>query len=437
MKRFAFLTASIAILAAIVWLLSSAPKEAWPVCILLAVAFILMVSLWFGVVESLHKVERGYDILGSQDFNNTLTIPAQPDAAKLARLFNTMILKLRDERLHNLEQEGLLSQIVDVSPMGIVILDLDNKIKIANGAFYRLTSISPDEAPAGTVFNAIEIPTIGMLREIPARESRTFRFADTKICRCSHLNFVKSGFYGSFYIIENITDEMAAAERAAYAKVIRTMAHEVNNTLAGVRSVVAMLAESSDNEETALVAESCDERCQSLSSFIEAYADVVRLPQPVLKWRDLSEEIQRLMPFLISVYGKGIDIRMIQDDSNGLLKVNIDSAMIEQVVVNIVKNAVESFDFTDVFDQYKESEQERFIEIRTGEKNGHITLTISNNGRPIDPETARNIFSPFFTTKPNGKGIGLTLISEILRRHNADFSLSTDTSGITRFQIHF
>ena len=97
----------------------------------------------------------------------------------------------------------------------------------------------------------------------------------------------------------------------------------------------------------------------------------------------------------------------------------------QQVIVNVVKNAVESIS------------GEGFVEISTGEKDGGIWMEISNNGSPISEEVSRKLFSPFFTTKKEGRGLGLTLIGEILKRHKARFSLRTGYDSITRFHIDF
>lgn len=104
---------------------------------------------------------------------------------------------------------------------------------------------------------------------------------------------------------------------------------------------------------------------------------------------------------------------------------DFDAAMIQQTVVNIVKNAVESI------------RGEGKIVISAGSDRGHVWLDIANDGEPISEEVSKRLFSPFFTTKREGRGLGLTLIAEILRRHNARFSLLTGDDGITRFHIEF
>ena len=99
--------------------------------------------------------------------------------------------------------------------------------------------------------------------------------------------------------------------------------------------------------------------------------------------------------------------------------------MLQQATLNIVKNAIESID------------SDGFIELEVTGSEKNVIFTISNDGSPIDERIAQNLFTPFFTTKPEGKGIGLTLIREILTRHSAEYSLATGADGITRFVITF
>ncbi len=105
-----------------------------------------------------------------------------------------------------------------------------------------------------------------------------------------------------------------------------------------------------------------------------------------------------------------------------------DTVMLEQVMVNIVKNAAESI---------SESDNSATGLISITLTSNPTTLTIDDNGCGIDPGTASHLFTPFFTTKPSGQGIGLLCISEILRRHHCRFSLATIRDGLTRFTITF
>ena len=103
--------------------------------------------------------------------------------------------------------------------------------------------------------------------------------------------------------------------------------------------------------------------------------------------------------------------------------VNVDTVMLQQAIINIVKNGVESI------------QEEGHIVISAGRGKDGVWLDIANDGEPITEEVSQRLFSPFFTTKRGGRGLGLTLISEILRRHDARFSLQTGPDAITRFHI--
>ena len=147
------------------------------------------------------------------------------------------------------------------------------------------------------------------------------------------------------------------------------------------------------------------------------------MPAPVRQDADLNDTISAMLPFLKGMIPETISLDYVP--GNISKKVSIDISLIQQVVVNIVKNAVESIT------------GEGHIIISTGILDNSVGLEKSNDGMPITDEVSHMLFSPFFTTKRDGRGLGLTLISEILNRHNAQFSLKTDTDGITHFHIEF
>ncbi len=258
-------------------------------------------------------------------------------------------------------------------------------------------------------------------------ETRTIRLSDTRIYRCASLTFMESGLRRPFILIESLTDEVYRAERAAYEKVIRMIAHEVNNSMAGIKSLLETLADimADDDAMTELIG-SCHERCISMSKFITTYADVVKLPQPRLAPCNLNDTISRQMPFLEAMMPSGITMRFIPSPQPA--HAMADTVMLEQVMVNIVKNAAESI---------TESDNSATGLISITVTSNPTTLTIDDNGCGIDPGTASHLFTPFFTTKPSGQGIGLLCISEILRRHHCRFSLATIRDGLTRFTITF
>lgn len=379
------------------------------VMVILVVAAVAFVLLMWSMMTPLNAVENGMYLLREQDYSSRLRWTGQRDADKVVELFNGLIDTMKAERLKTLEQENFLEHLIKASPMGIAICNFNRNIISSNRAFDRM---------AGPAVRKL----LWKLRE---GESKVIRPTASQVLRCSRLWFMDSGFKRTYYLVELLTDEVLSAETNVFNKIVRTMGHEVNNTLGSVVSVletVEML--NGDDEALCAAVGSSRERCLSLVSFVKSYADIVKLPEPTLQQVSLGEWIEGLKPFLAGMAGRNITMEFEHSDSSdGGDEVMVDPMLLERVVVNIVKNAVESI----------------------GEKEGSITvstarqrLTVADSGPGISAENAARLFTPFFSTKKADRGLGLMLVSEVLRRHKAAFSLHTDeTDGLTRFVIDF
>lgn len=396
----------------------------WAVYAMGFVALVALGMLLHSVIMPKNVAMRGMELISAQDFNNRLVKTGEHDADKIVKVFNAMIDRLRNERLRKQEQENLMHQIIDTSPMGVMMLDFDRKISMVNPALLRLTGIDSAAEMVGRMPGDVQNSLVKEMIGVELGRNEEIRDGDIRTYRCYHLNFIQLGFKREFYLLESLTEEVVKAERSAYEKVIRTISHEVNNTMGGVRTVLGMLAENCDDGEMTEVIESCDTRCALLGGFVSTYADVVKVPEPVLREVDLNEEVGRLIPFVRMMTAGHIEIEFRPAALPA--KAMADSELLQQALVNIIKNAAESI-----------RGESGKITISVGMEAGNAVIEVANNGEPISEEVAQNLFRPFFTTKKEGKGIGLTLTSEILTRHHARFRLSTDGDGLTRFRIKF
>ena len=263
------------------------------------------------------------------------------------------------------------------------------------------------------------------LRTMKLEETKEVRLSDANIYKCTYGYFIDLGQRHPFYLIERMTDEVMQAEKMAYGKVIRMIAHEVNNTTAGITStldtVEQALSEETGMDDIREVMRVCVDRCYSMSRFITRFADVVKIPEPTLLPGSLPELAASCIQFMESACtARNISLRLEVDEAESPFA--FDASLIEQVLVNIIKNAMESIG----------EGGEIVVSITAPHK-----LEIADNGPGIDQETSAKLFSPFFTTKPNGQGIGLVFIREVLTRHGCIFSLRTDSDGWTRFRISF
>ena len=378
------------------------------------------------IIKPLDIIGNGMELLKEQDFSSRLSRVGQKEADRIVDIFNKMMEQLKNERLHLREQNHFLDLLINASPMGVIMLNLDGEI-ISLNLSARMMFGQPSSVDfAGKSFAEIDSPLAVELARIPLYESQTVRLNDANIYKCTHSSFVDRGFHHSFYLVEILTQEVFKAEKKAYEKVIRMIAHEVNNTTAGITSTLDTLestfSEMENTEDICDVLRVSIERCYSMSHFITNFADVVRIPEPQLRNHELNTVVTSCKRFMETIcQNRNIRIIMELDEISPVVK--LDSSLFEQVLVNIIKNAAESIG------------HDGQIYIRTSRN--PVCLEITDTGKGIDKETEKKLFSPFFSTKPNGQGIGLIFIREVLQKQNCSFSLRTYTDGLTRFRILF
>lgn len=392
---------------------------------LLLLTVIYLVVFYQRIVKPLHIIGSGMELLREQDFSSRLSFVGQTEADKVVEVFNKMMEQLKNERLHLREQNHFLDLLIKASPMGVIILDLDGKIQSVNHAARQMLGMG-DYDPTGKTFAQIDTPLTEELNRLPPYEAQTFRLSDANIYKCTHSSFVDRGFHHSFYLIESLTQEVFKAEKKAYEKVIRMIAHEVNNTTAGITSTLDTLdyalRETANGEDFSDVLRVSIERCYHMSHFITNFADVVRIPEAQLERHDLNEVVASSQRFMESLC-RDRQITIIREPDPTSPTVMLDRTLFEQVLLNIIKNAAESIG------------TDGRIYVRTFSH--PVSLEIADTGPGIDREVESKLFTPFYSSKPNGQGIGLTLIREILQKHNCTFSLRTYADGLTRFKVVF
>lgn len=377
------------------------------------------------VIRPLKSIESGMDLLREQDFSSRLRSVGQYEADGVVKIFNRMMEQLKHERLSLRETNEFLDLLIHASPMGVVVLDYDRRVSHANPAARRILLLGQKQQVEGWRVGELCEATGLALIEVPLHGTRSLTLHDGSIYKCTLDSFVDKGFPRWFYLIESLTDEVRKAEKTAYEQVIRMIAHEVNNTTAGITStldtLISLLPDERESAELAEVMRVCVERCYSMSKFITNFADVVRIPEANLRPTNLNLLVSneaRLMEGVCMQRG----IRMSLELDSQLEPVELDTQLLEGAVQNILKNAAESIE-TDGEIRISTSEAER-------------TLIIADNGAGISKEVAEQLFRPFFSTKRSGQGIGLIFIREVMLRHGFRYSLSTHADGWTRFIIY-
>ena len=380
---------------------------------------LMMLYLWIFYQKTIRPFDTlvgGMELVRELDLSTRLALSGQHETDVIVQTFNNLLSRLRKEHITLEEQYTFLSLLIEASPMGIVQCDIDGKITSMNSAARQILSPTIEET----------------MRSLPLGETTTVRIpGEPQLFRITHQSFPDRGYKHPFFLIESLTSEVRLAEKAAYERVIRMIAHEVNNSVAGIVNNV------SEDESHRLLA---------LSEFVTRFANVVKIPQPQLQLCDLSEEVDACRPFLENLCiaaGVRLEFQLTEE----AIPVHLDTVLFQQVLINIVKNSIESLQdlphtlpcregviSIQVKNALSAEESAPSLQGRAGGG----SLTITDNGRGISPDAAQYLFTPFYSTKPKGQGIGLLLIRDILTAHGCTFSLLTDPNDhLTRFIIQF
>lgn len=205
------------------------------------------------IIKPLTIIGNGMDLLKEQDFSSRLSRVGQKEADRIVDIFNKMMEQLKNERLHLREQNHFLDLLINASPMGVIMLNLDKEVLSVNPAAHKMLGVPSLPDIVGKRLSELDSPLAAELEPIPLYDSQTVRLNDANIYKCTHSSFVDRGFHHSFYLVEMLTQEVFKAEKKAYEKVIRMIAHEVNNTTAGITSTLdtleATFSEMQDTED--------------------------------------------------------------------------------------------------------------------------------------------------------------------------------------------
>ncbi|MDE6334277.1 MAG: PAS domain-containing sensor histidine kinase, partial [Muribaculaceae bacterium] len=185
-------------------------------------ALLFLIFFYRRIMRPLDALANGLDILRAQDWNTTLRRVGQSEVDNIVDTFNLMLLRLKDQRIRYEERSRLVDLLIQAAPAGVAILDFDGTHKVVNEACRAMLDAS----------DGLD----GFLRTLARGDTADYITAAGGTLRCSCHSFIDRGVSHGFYIIEDITASVSAAERAAYEKIIRIISHEVNNTVAGLGS---------------------------------------------------------------------------------------------------------------------------------------------------------------------------------------------------------
>jgi len=390
----------------------------------------LLVSfgLYRSLVRPIYFMQSGIDAIRDQDFNVTFTKTGSREMDRLIGVYNEMIKNIRRERISIEEQHYFLHKLVQASPMGILLLDYDGRIVEINPYAEQQLGLEQSllkKRPAET-----GIPLLQAVSRLQVGDQETLTMEGARRYKCQVSQFIHRGFQRRFLLIQDLSAELLTAEKKAYGKVIRMMAHEVNNSIGAINSILDSVAESleetiqqdADADALSSYLRVAHNRNDGLNQFMRNFASVVRLPAPERVHQDLVvilRSVGRLFEQEAAQLGINLQYQLPERPVHWLL----DRQQIDQALVNLLRNAMESIKWGGC--------------IRLILQEDPLCIIVADNGPGISEEIAAQLFTPFFSTKVNGQGVGLTLVREIALHHEAHLSLRTEADGWTYCRLQF
>jgi PAS domain S-box-containing protein len=392
------------------WAGDSSPKVRWT---LTTFVVMLWLGLAFGlrrrVVLPLQTLSNMVAALREGDFSIRARGARRDDAlGDLMLEINALTETLRDQRLDALEATTLLRQVMEEIDVAVFAFDGGRHLRLVNRAGARLLG-HPSERLIGRDAAALGIEDC-LAGESPRTIDRMFpeRSGRWEVRRSA---FRQGGLPLQLLVISDLSRALRQEERQAWQRLIRVMGHELNNSLAPIRSIAGSLGEMlgrtprpgdlDDDLRRGLGV--IASRSEALNRFMEAYARLARLPQPRLQPVGIGDLVRRVA---------GLETRLRVAVAPGPeLTVRADGDQIEQLLINLVRNAVDAA-----------LETGGSVTVGWTRSAAQVDLWVRDGG-PGLPNTS-NLFVPFFTTKPGGSGIGLVLSRQIAEAHRGTLEVA-------------
>lgn len=380
----------------------------------IAALVILPLVLW-AVHDLVSRITELHAVLGNAlsafrdgDFGLRLAVRGDRELAELKEMYNALADTVRDNREALHQKEVLLDTILQRTPVAVILLNAADRVIYSNTAARELIAggtrlngrLLSEIALAPSLSEALASPQDAIFRS----EDEVFHVGQ----RVFHLNTQRH----RLVLLERLTPQLRRQEIAVWKKAIRIMNHEINNTVAPISSLFHSARRAQEQPEHRHRVDEIygliEERLAFLRTFLGAYAEFARLPEPrkrLTSWNEIIQSAQMLYPFRV--------------EGTPSIDCDLDPAQMQQVLINLIKNAHESGSPADQ------------IVVAVERAGTDCVLRVHDRGRGMTEDVMRQALVPFYSTKPDGSGVGLALSNEIVEAHGGQMHLEAREGGGT------
>lgn len=415
----------------------------WPVTIALSLVLTAQIfELHHFVNNTNRKLTLFLDSVQYSDFATTFSIDNNLGNSfkGLNKSFNTVLSAFKDARIATEENFQYLNMIVEHVDTGLISFDDSGKVEVING-------IASDLLGVRKIRNLSELKESNSelyktIWDLPVGKRDLFQVNEDIQLSIRATQFTKRGKFIKLIALHNIQNELNSKELESWQNLLRVLRHEIMNSMTPISSLAATmgmilkedLIKKDDNYELSNdVYEDINDslytiesRSKGLITFLKSYQEYTSLPAPELTVSSIQKLVSNVENLMKTQFSDQ-DIELTCDCPSKDFELLIDEQQIEQVLINLVKNAIEAF----------EDQQEKKVILRAYQQYQYKIIEIEDNGPGIIPEAIDKIFVPFYTTKKTGSGIGLSLSRQLVRMNGGNLNVTSTSQEKTVFKIVF
>lgn len=366
-----------------------------------------------------------------------------PLVRRLHRELNEAMLKLRTSRREKDSEYLFFKNIVMHVGIGLIVFREDGKIEIFNSAARRLlkTNHARNISDLGEISEMLV--QVFLKLKTGGRELFRLKIGDDVVQLSVYaIELTLRGENVKLISLQNIQSELEEKEMEAWQNLVRVLTHEIMNSVTPISSLAGIVEEELKEHmavheaapltpdqlhDIHLSLQTITKRSEGLIHFVKEFRSLTSVPKPrpvVIPLKPLLDELGVLHRKELAEKNIQFDISVYPED----LTLSADKNMIEQVIINLLKNAMQAF----------EDQERKRIQLKAylTEKSRPV-IAVTDNGSGIDPEALDKIFIPFFTTKKSGSGIGLSLSRQIMRQHQGTLTVKSTVGKGTEFFMRF
>lgn len=411
----------------------------------------LLGAIFFQVAQLIRTVEKSNENIASfldsirfDEVSASFKTDSQdPVVQRLHRELNEAISKLKSTRTERDSEYQFFKNIVQHVGIGLLTFKKDGTIQIMNTAAKRLLRVSKAETVED--LRPVSDPLVEVFLKLKTggRELIRLKTGDESVqLSVFAIELTMRGEEVKLISMNNIQSELEEKEMEAWQNLVRVLTHEIMNSVTPISSLAGIVEEDlkhrlekgpeaifkkDELHDMHLSLLTISKRSEGLIHFVKEFRNLTHIPKPKLS----TVEVKTLLEEMAMLHKKELADRsincvvLVEPEQ---LKISADKHMIEQVLINLIKNAIQAFD--------EQDDKLITLSANTNEK-GRAVIHVKDNGPGIDPEALEKIFIPFFSTKKTGSGIGLSLSRQIMRQHEGSITVKSTVGEGTEFLLRF